>query len=89
MIITPEKKKEIINKYGTHAKDSGRAEVQVAIYTHRINELTQHMQTQPKDMSTQRALINLVGKRRSILDFLQRKDISRYRSIISELNIRK
>jgi small subunit ribosomal protein S15 len=89
MLLTKEKKKEIFSKYGKSATDTGNAESQIALFTERINEMTEHMKTSPKDYSTERSLIRLVGKRRSILDFLEKKDITRYRKIIEALEIRK
>jgi len=89
MSLTTEKKKELFARYGKSEKDTGAAESQIALFTERIGEMTQHMKDQPKDKATERSLIRLVGKRRSLLDFLMRKDITRYRKIIAELNIRK
>lgn len=89
MLLTAESKKEIFKKYGKNEKDTGSSEAQIAMFTDRINELTQHMKEQPKDYATQQALIKLVGKRRSLLNYLQHRDITRYRKIIGELNIRK
>lgn len=89
MLLTKEKKKDIFSKYGKNASDTGNAESQIALFTERINEMTEHMKASPKDYSTERSLIRLVGKRRSILDFLEKKDITRYRKIIEALDIRK
>ncbi|RPI44676.1 MAG: 30S ribosomal protein S15 [Bacteroidetes bacterium] len=89
MYLTTEKKKEIFKQYGKSEADTGSAEAQIAIFTTRINHLTQHLLTNKKDFSTQRALLRLVGKRRKLLDYLKEKDIERYRSIIKSLNIRK
>jgi small subunit ribosomal protein S15 len=89
MSLTAEKKKELFAKFGQSEKDTGRAESQIALFTQRITEMTEHMKQQPKDKATERSLIRLVGKRRSLLDFLMKKDINRYRKIISELQIRK
>ena len=89
MTITTEKKKEIFKKFGGSETNTGSAEGQIAMFTERINELSEHMKIQPKDYSTERSLIKLVGKRRSLLDFLQKNDIERYRKIINELGIRK
>ena len=89
MYITTEKKKELFAKYGESEKDTGSAEGQIALFTFRINHLTEHLKNNKKDNSTRRALIKLVGKRRSLLDYLKSKDIDRYRSIIKELNLRK
>jgi small subunit ribosomal protein S15 len=89
MQLTSEGKKAIFKKFGKSEKDTGNAEAQVALFTERINELTGHLKSSPKDYSTQRALITLVGKRRSLLDYLSKNDIERYRKLIAELNIRK
>ena len=89
MPLTAEKKKSIFKKYGNSETNTGNTEAQVAVFTERINELTAHMQVSPKDFSTQRALITLVGKRRSLLDYLSKTDIERYRKLIADLNIRK
>ncbi len=89
MYLTTEKKKEIFKKYGKSEVDTGSAEAQIAIFTTRINHLTQHMLTNKKDHSTQRALLKLVGKRRKLLDYLKEKNIERYREIIKSLKIRK
>ncbi|KAB2907746.1 MAG: 30S ribosomal protein S15 [Ignavibacteriales bacterium] len=87
--MTNEEKLEIIKKYGANEKDSGKAEVQIAILTKRINDLTDHFNAHAKDHHSRRGLLQMVGKRRRLLDYLIRKDITRYRAIIKELNIRK
>lgn len=89
MYLTTEKKTEIFAKHGKNATDTGSAEGQIALFTMRINHLTEHLKQNKKDNSTRRALIKLVGKRRSLLDYLIKKDIERYRAIIKELNLRK
>ena len=89
MRLTQDIKKEIIKKHGKTEKDTGSPETQIALFTEKINYLTEHLQTTPKDIATQRSLINLVGKRRSLLNYLQKKDVTRYRKIIADLNIRK
>lgn len=89
MYLTAEKKSELFAKHGKAATDTGSAEGQIALFTFRINHLTEHLKTNRKDHSTRRALIKLVGKRRSLLDYLIKKDIERYRAIIKELNLRK
>ncbi|WP_340111127.1 30S ribosomal protein S15 [Maribellus mangrovi] len=89
MYLTTEKKQELFAKHGKSATDTGSAEGQIALFTHRINHLTEHLKQNKKDHSTRRALIKLVGKRRSLLDYLIKKDIERYRAIIKELNLRK
>lgn len=87
--MTKEEKLEIIKKFGKDEKDSGRAEVQIALITKRINDLTDHFNTHKKDHHSRRGLMMLVGKRRRLLDYLAAKDINRYRAVIKELNIRK
>ncbi|HCE57387.1 MAG TPA: 30S ribosomal protein S15 [Prolixibacteraceae bacterium] len=89
MYLTSEKKQELFAQHGKSATDTGSAEGQVALFTFRINHLTEHLKQNKKDHSTRRSLIKLVGKRRSLLDYLMKKDIGRYRSIIKELNLRK
>ena len=74
---------------GKSETNTGSAEAQIAMFTERINHLTEHLKVKKKDFATQRSLIMLVGKRRSLLDYLQKTEIGRYRSIISELSIRK
>lgn len=89
MYLTKEKKQEIFGQYGKSNTDTGSTEGQVALFTHRINHLTQHLKTNKKDFSTQRALLKLVGKRRRLLDYLKRKDIEKYRALIKQLGLRK
>jgi small subunit ribosomal protein S15 len=89
MLVTKEKKQELFIQYGKDAKNSGLSESQVALFTHRINHLTEHLKSHKKDFSTQRALLKMVGKRRSLLDYLKTNDIERYRAVISSLNLRK
>lgn len=89
MYLTAEKKQELFAKYGEAATNTGSAEGQIALFTFRINHLTEHLKINKKDHSTRRALIKLVGKRRSLLDYLIKKDITRYRAIIKELGLRK
>ncbi len=88
-MITKEAKQELVDKYGKDGEDTGAPEVQIAIFSKRINELTEHLQQHPKDHSTRRGLLKLVGKRRRLLNYLIDRDIERYRSIIRELGIRK
>jgi small subunit ribosomal protein S15 len=89
MYLSTEKKQELFAQHGKSATDTGSAEGQIALFTFRINHLTEHLKQNKKDHSTRRSLIKLVGKRRSLLDYLIKKDIGRYRSIIKELNLRK
>lgn len=89
MYLAPEKKQEIFADHGKDKEDTGTAEGQIALFTYRINHLTEHLKQNKKDHSTRRALIKLVGKRRSLLDYLIKKDIERYRSIIQKLKLRK
>jgi len=86
---TKEKKKEIIEKFKTHDTDTGSCEVQIALLTERIQYLTEHFKQHAKDHHSRRGLLKLVGQRRSLLKYLQKKDITRYRSLIQELGIRK
>jgi small subunit ribosomal protein S15 len=87
--MTKEEKQELIKNFGSSEKDSGKAEVQIAILTKRINELTEHFNVHKKDHHSRRGLMTMVGKRRRLLNYLMKKDIARYRTIIKELNIRK
>ncbi len=89
MYLTSELKKEIFKKHGKSEKDTGSAEGQIAIFTHRINYLTGHLKNNRKDYSTERALVKLVGKRRSLLNYLIKVDVLRYRAIVKELGLRK
>jgi len=89
MYLTPEKKIEFFEKYGESAVNTGSSEAQIALFSYRISHLTDHLKENKKDFSTQRALITLVGKRRSLLDYLKKKDIARYRAIIKDLNLRR
>lgn len=91
MYLTSEKKQEIFEKQG-HQKstqDTGSPESQVALFTYRINFLTEHLKSNKKDHGTRRGLLKLVGKRRRLLNYLHKNDINRYRAIIKELNLRK
>lgn len=89
MYLNKEKKEEIFKTYGGSEKNTGSAEGQVALFTHRIDHLTGHLKNNRKDYNTERSLIRLVGKRRRLLDYLKANDIEKYRSLIKELNIRK
>jgi len=87
--MTKEEKLELVKKFGVNDKDSGKPEVQIALITKRLNDLTDHFNVHKKDHHSRRGLMQLVGKRRRLLDYLMKKDIERYRTIIKELNIRK
>lgn len=87
--LSSEKKQELFSQYGTSNTDTGSAESQVALFSYRIAHLTEHLKKNKHDYNTQRALLRLVGKRRSLLDYLKRVDIERYRAIIKALNLRK
>lgn len=89
MYLTTEVKKDIFKKYGGDENNTGSTEAQIALFTHRINHLTGHLKINQKDFNTERSLVKLVGKRRSLLDYLKRKDIEKYRELIKDLNIRK
>lgn len=89
MYLNSEKKAEIFKKHGKSENDTGSAEGQIALFTYRIAHLTEHLKKNRKDYGTQRALQLLVGKRRSLLDYLKAKDIERYRAIIKELGLRR
>ena len=88
-MISNEKKEELIKAYGRTAGDTGSPEVQIAILTERITELTEHMKKNPKDFHSNRGLLKMVGQRRGLLDYLKGKDIERYRALIEKLGIRK
>ena len=88
-MITKEKKTEIINKYARSEGDTGSPEVQVAVLSERIAELTEHLEQNPKDHHSRRGLLKMVGKRRNLLAYLKNKDIERYRNLISSLGLRK
>jgi small subunit ribosomal protein S15 len=89
MSITKEKKKEVIQTHKKHEKDTGSPEVQIALLTERINNLTDHFKAHGKDHHSRRGLLKIVGARRRLLDYLRKKNIARYREIISKLGIRK
>lgn len=89
MPLTQDQKAEIIKKYGKDENDTGRTEVQIALLTARIQELTDHFRTHKKDHHSRRGLMKMVGKRQSLLVYLKGKDIERYRSLIKELGIRR
>ena len=89
MTVTAERKQELVSKFGKADGDTGSAEVQIALLTERINELTQHLRTHSKDHHSRRGLLMLVGRRRRLLNYLQRKDLERYRALIRELGLRR
>ncbi|MCF8377935.1 MAG: 30S ribosomal protein S15 [Bacteroidales bacterium] len=89
MYLTAEKKKDLFKKYGKSEADTGSSESQIALFTTRINHLTEHLKINKKDYSTQRALLKLVGKRRSLLDYMKDRDIEKYRATLKALNLRK
>ncbi len=89
MYLTKETKKELFRDFGRSEFDTGSPEGQVALFTHRIKHLTEHLKLNRKDRATERSLVRLVGKRRRLLDYLKEKDILRYREIIKKLGIRK
>lgn len=89
MTLTVDQKREIISKHGKDEADTGSAEVQIALLTARVNELTEHLRTHRKDHHSRRGLLMLVGKRRRLLDYLQRTDLDRYRALIKELGLRR
>ena len=88
-MITKEQKQQLITEHGSSDADTGTTEVQIAIFSQRINELTEHLKTHTKDHASRRGLLRLVGKRRRLLDYLMDVDIERYRAIIAKLGIRK
>lgn len=87
-MITKEETQEIVDKYGNGPDDTGTPEVQIAIFTKRIKRLTEHLKDHPNDNSTRHGLLNLVGKRRALLNYLEENEIERYRQIIDELDLR-
>ena len=87
--MLPEEKTDIMKAYATHEGDTGSPEVQIAVLTRRINDLTEHLKTHKKDHHSRRGLLKMVGHRRNLLNYLMKKDINRYRSIIEKLGIRK
>jgi len=89
MYLSKEKKAEIFKKHGGSEGNTGSTEGQIALFTYRINHLTKHLKENHKDFNTERSLVKLVGKRRSLLDYLKKKDIVKYRTLIKELGIRK
>ncbi|UCE20180.1 MAG: 30S ribosomal protein S15 [Gemmatimonadota bacterium] len=89
MTLTAEEKRSLVEKFQTHEKDCGSAEVQIALLTKRIGDLTEHFRTHSKDHHSRRGLMKLVGQRRRLLNYLNRKDPERYKKIIGDLNLRK
>ncbi len=89
MVLTVEAKKDIIEKFKTHEKDTGSSEVQIALFTGRIEYLTDHFKIHKKDHHSRRGLLKLVGKRRRLLNYLKKNDMEKYRVVIKELGIRK
>ena len=89
MALTAQDKQEIISKYATHEGDTGSPEVQVALLTKRITDLTEHLKTHKHDHHSRRGLLLMVGDRRRLLDYLKREDIDRYRSLINRLGLRR
>ena len=87
--MTKERKQEIINTYKRDEKDTGSPEVQIALLTERINELTEHLKVHKKDNHSRRGLLQMVGKRRNLLNYLAKKDLAKYREIVEKLNLRK
>jgi small subunit ribosomal protein S15 len=89
MTVTLQRKRELVERFGSGENDTGRTEVQVALLTERINDLTEHLRTHKKDHHSRRGLLMLVGKRRRLLNYLQRSDVDRYRALIADLNLRR
>jgi small subunit ribosomal protein S15 len=89
MTLTQERKQELVAKFGDSPADTGKAEVQIALLTARINDLTEHLRTHRKDHHSRRGLLMLVGRRRRFLNYLQRTDLERYRALVRELGLRK
>ncbi len=89
MTLTKEAKLELIGKHGRHEADTGSPEVQIAMLTKRINELTEHLRSHPKDHYSRRGLLKLVGRRRRFLNYLQRENLEGYRALIKELGLRR
>jgi small subunit ribosomal protein S15 len=89
MSITIERKKELVQQFATHEGDTGSPEVQVAILSERINNLTEHLKIHKKDFASRRGLLMMVGQRRRLLDYLRRKDEARYRALVERLGLRR
>jgi len=88
MSITKEERQELIEKYGKHSEDTGSAQVQIAILTKKINQLTEHLKEHPSDHHSRRGLLQMVGKRKSFLEYLEKEDEEMYKKLKDELNIR-
>jgi small subunit ribosomal protein S15 len=88
-MLTNERKKEIVEKFQLHGTDTGSPEVQIAILTERINNLTEHFRTHKKDHHSKRGLMKMIGHRRNLLNYLRKKDVNRYRELIQELGLRR
>lgn len=89
MYLTKENREEIFKEFSSSVTDTGSVEAQVALFTHRIKHLTEHLKANRKDFATERSLVLMVGKRRKLLSYLKRKDINRYRELIKKLGLRK
>jgi small subunit ribosomal protein S15 len=89
MTMTLERKQEIVSQFGTNDADTGNSRVQIALMTERINELTEHLRTHPKDHHSRRGLLMIVGRRRRLLNYLQRTDLEGYRALVRELGLRR
>lgn len=89
MPLTKQVKEEIVKTFGTNEKDTGKSEVQIALITRRVEELTEHFKRHPKDNNSRRGLLMLVGQRRRLLAYLRKRDLDKYREVIERLNLRK
>lgn len=89
MTVTQERKRELVERFGSESTDTGKTEVQISILTERINALTEHLRVHRKDHHSRRGLLMLVGRRRRFLNYLQRTDLERYRTLVRELGLRK
>jgi small subunit ribosomal protein S15 len=89
MTVTAERKRELVSRFGRSESDTGATEVQVALLTDRINELTEHLRTHSKDHHSRRGLLKMVGRRRRLLQYLRRRDLERYRELVRDLGLRR
>ncbi|MCA1833081.1 MAG: 30S ribosomal protein S15 [Actinomycetota bacterium] len=89
MAISTQDKQQVIAEYRTHDKDNGSAEVQIAVLTRRVNDLTEHLKTHKKDHHSRRGLLMMVGKRRRLLEYVRRNDVAKYRALIERLGLRR